>query len=106
MSITLKKLKEKNEITKQTANPSALSEKAVSESGSSTVSDESKSPSSPDGDFWVDLFKSSGQSNFAKEWMDDKRIDRDRDEDSKRRQDLDMKEEKKKKKVKQRGRLK
>ena len=96
-----------------TANPSALSEKAVSKLGLSMVSKERKLPSSPNGDFEVDPFESSGLSDIAKEWMDDKRIDRDRDEDSRRRQDPDMpaiihfmKEELKKKKVKQQGRLK
>ena len=56
----------------------------------------------------MDPFKSSGLSDIAKEWMDNKRIDRDRDEDSRRGQDPDtpaiihfMKEELKKKKVKQ-----
>ena len=51
------KEKEENQITKQTSNPSALSDKAVSKPGSSTVSEESKSPSSPDGDFWVYLVR-------------------------------------------------
>ena len=69
------------------------------------VSEESMSPSSPDSDYWVNLFKSSGQSDLAKDWLDSKRIDRDRDDDSKRRKDLDTMEEKKKR-VKDRGRLK
>ena len=108
-------------ILPTTANQSALSEKAVSES-SAMVSKESKPLSSPDGDFeHGDHFETSGLSVITKEWMDYKRLDRnrDRDEDIKRTQYLDpalidnifmkhelMKEELKKKKVKQRGRLK
>ena len=84
-------------ILPTTANQSALSEKAVSES-SAMVSKESKPLSSPNGDFEQgDHFETSGPSVIAKEWMDYKRLDRnrDRDEDIKRTQHLDpwLKEE-------------
>ena len=63
------------------------------------------SPSSPNSEYWVNLFKSSGHRDLAKDWMDSKRIDRNRDDDIKRWKDMD-KMEKKKKRLKDKGRLK